>query len=294
MATTTRPFSEELPLDRRYLRIDKEVPQLAKLTPLFSSVKIRPDVGIYDLDVPLMMLEVHSSPYNETLDKLAWDLLEQLRWLRNCDPKITEWSGFCFPKHGADSCVSQMDITWDETEMNFAIDYVPVEKSRVRKAIKDTHCDLVKKHIFKVPDEILYGIPLSRLDMHFGTNAFQVPSNHSIVVSSDHCIYKMIPDPKEEANVMKLLFYKMGSPGPKRYSLPTSIVQFGSHEFLVFPKLLDPMSAVEVQKSFPSFVRSVVDAIEALHQELKLAHVDIRLDNICFSPEEPTKGKISI
>ena len=67
------------------------------LKSIFSSQCILPDEVVYWKKIPVLVIEVHSSPYEWTLTKLALVLVEQLRWLRNGDPSITRWTGFCLP-----------------------------------------------------------------------------------------------------------------------------------------------------------------------------------------------------
>ena len=61
---------------------DKEVRQFKDFKPLFSSVQIFPDVAIYtdNWEVPLLLFEVNSSPYDQTLKKIALVLMDHLRW----------------------------------------------------------------------------------------------------------------------------------------------------------------------------------------------------------------------
>ena len=77
---------------------NKAVQVFKDLKSIFSSQSIHPDVVVYWKEIPVLVIEVHSSPYEWTLTKLALVLVEQLRWLRNGDLSITRWTGFCLPK----------------------------------------------------------------------------------------------------------------------------------------------------------------------------------------------------
>ena len=85
------------------------------LSPIFVSSDIRPDLVMYKNSIPVLVIEVHSSPYEQTLRKLAFVLIEQLRLLRNLDETRDEVHGFSFPKSSEPSCVSQMTVTWKVT-----------------------------------------------------------------------------------------------------------------------------------------------------------------------------------
>lgn len=76
--------------------------------------------------------------------------------------------------------------------MKFVTDYLPMEMSSVVQEISFTYHELVQKYTITMPDEMLYGIPVSHLDNYFGQNTVQVPLAHSIVLSHDNKTYKMI------------------------------------------------------------------------------------------------------
>ena len=73
---------------------------------------IRPDVVMYRNDVPVLIIEVYSSPHENSLRKLSYVLVKQLRFLKNADKSINEVCDFCFSKSSEDSCVCQMSVTW--------------------------------------------------------------------------------------------------------------------------------------------------------------------------------------
>ena len=73
---------------------------------------IHPDVVMYRNEVPVLVIEVHSSPYENSLRKLSCILVKQLRFLKNADKSINEVCDFCFSKSSEDSCVCLMSVTW--------------------------------------------------------------------------------------------------------------------------------------------------------------------------------------
>ena len=92
------------------IQVDKEVNVIKNnLKPFLNSVRTQPDVTILGTnDMPLTEIEVHSSPYKRTLHKLILGLIDQLRFLRNCNSTILCCTGFAFPKYGERSCVTKM------------------------------------------------------------------------------------------------------------------------------------------------------------------------------------------
>ena len=74
---------------------------------------LRPDVEIYHNGVPLLLIEVNSSPCHETIEKMAWVVLEQLRWLQNCNLNNQSGVVSAFPNFVATATyVARVDIAW--------------------------------------------------------------------------------------------------------------------------------------------------------------------------------------
>ena len=269
---------------------NREVRQFKDLKPVFSSVSIFPDVAMYTdkQEVPLLLFEVHSSSYHQTLKKMVLVLMEHLRWLRNCDLSIRKWSGFCFPKSTELTCVSRVDIFWDFHNFRFVVDIFPLELNAVEYDVGRTiheHLRMVEKDTFKVPSGPLIGIPLGEEDLGvFGDGAYQLHSNNCIIVVHEGEIYKYIVD-LNDRDTMKDLERDRVDLGDEQsqYQLPTGRTVFGLKSFLIFPMLIFPIEVIEVRQCLPEFVESVVKAIQSMHQQpLQRAHLDIRLENICF------------
>ena len=277
---------------------NKEVRLFKKLTPLFTSESIFPDVAIYtekaddeNDEMPLLLIQVNSRPYHRTLKKMVFVLVEHLRWLRNYDSDIVEWSGFCFPKHEVPTCVSRMDVSWDYQHLGFVINYSTLELNEVVDDIGRT----IDKHLRMVrtfrPPQYLFSIPLSGMELLsvFGQGAFQLHSNRSIIVAHENKVYKYIIDSSESSLSLSLLWLYLQKPELRdeqcQCQLPTGLCIFSNKCFLVFPMLVWPMTTKEALHCLPEFVDSVAKVIESVHQDpLKRAHLDIRLENVCFRP----------
>ena len=166
------------------------------LKSIFSSQRILPDVVVYWKKIPVLVIEVHSSPYERTLTKLALVLVEQLRWLRNGDPSITRWIGFCLPKSCEKTCVSQVEVIWDEATLKFWFTYSCLEVGEVLDAIKSSlNSQITKLTGFVMPLICRFSLPLGEEGLlRIGHNAFQVESKSSIIVCDGEFIYKYIID----------------------------------------------------------------------------------------------------
>lgn len=112
--------------------------------------------------------------------------------------------------------------------------------------------------------------------------AIQVPSGPSILVYHDKVLYKYICD-SETGHKMAFVSVH-GTEHKDGYLLPKCSKQYGNTTkyFLQYNCLHFPMERDEALECLPDFVRSVADTITSLHTA-GLAHLDIRLDNICFS-----------
>ena len=106
------------------------------LSPIFVSSDIRPDLVMYKNSIPVLVIEVHSSPYEQTLRKLAFVLIEQLRLLRNLDETRDEVHGFSFPKSSEPSCVSQMTVTWNSNNLHFDVAYSVFKMEKVKENVE--------------------------------------------------------------------------------------------------------------------------------------------------------------
>ena len=79
------------------LYIDEQLPEI------LSKRRSNPDCQVSNkekdkIDVPVLIVEVNSSPFIQTLKQTSIQLMNMLRYLRNFNLGILEYSGFAFPK----------------------------------------------------------------------------------------------------------------------------------------------------------------------------------------------------
>ena len=68
------------------------------------------------------------------------------------------------------------------------------------------------------------------------------------------------------------------------FAIHLTLEQVGVSEFYMYPRVYyDPMNCAEGRQCLKNFYCSVCDILQQLHDILKLVHLDIRLENICFN-----------
>ena len=87
-----------------YLLDRSSVPLIASiLEPLLSSLRMHPDVAIVYNCCCVLHNEIQSSPMENSVAKLAGNIIDQLRFVRHYDLSVTSWVGFAFPKSAEES-----------------------------------------------------------------------------------------------------------------------------------------------------------------------------------------------
>lgn len=85
------------------------------LVPFMSSLNNRPDGAVLcrfrGWDLPIFLLEAHSSPYKNSVSHTASNVLNQLRLLWCFNDTIKECVGFTFPKFPTDDSQNKSFIT---------------------------------------------------------------------------------------------------------------------------------------------------------------------------------------
>lgn len=270
---------------------DTKVRELLRLTPIFVSNDLRPDVVMYKGGIPVLVIEVHSSPYKNTLRKLSLVLVELLRFLKNADEGINEVCGFCFPKSSEASCVCQMTVSWDVESFRFEVKYSALAARDVEKNVQEVYRKQSSRFSNVTPKQRLFSIPLCegsktsfKKALKIDEPVYQMYSKSALLLCDGSKVYKHIIDQSEE-NTIFALFNGIGH-HHKRFLLPLAvIIKFRSTHFFEYPYILPPLLREEARTCLGTFVQSVIEALQELHKVTGCAHLDVRLENICFSKE---------
>ena len=267
------------------ITVRKKVHKFKKLYPLYVTTDQRPDLNVFREtdDLPLILVEVHSSPFAATVNKTILGVTDQLRLYRTYDASITRCVGFAFPRKDVMQCVVLVSVTWEKLRFRYTLK--PIKFESVRGTIEQELRAATESAPSTSKQELRFLVPLSQEDLGlFGANGspVQLPSRASILVRHGMDYFKS-PALLEEADKLKSLILSVIPRG-----LPTIILQkvkVGGTDYYKYrgiPK--DPLTRPEAQSCLYDLVPKLVQVIESFHQN-GWAHQDIRLENICFDED---------
>ncbi len=274
--------------DRNKLRVlsEKALDHIHQsLPPLETSLNKRPDVGIFVYIrgklFLLLQIEVDSGGYQSTCIKLAQGVGDQLMWQRNCNDEITTCAGMYFPTFIRGTCVVKIQLQWKDEKLVFFLTRTLVSLEGLQEVVANA----VKFELSKIRSLCnnssghRHVVPLSRtfvMSGRFGANAHQVESGESIVIANSQA-RKVWKYPLLGAYRERLLELLVGESLFTRFLIPEKKVG----KYFEY-KLLKPPIPVEQAKSKVMYITSgVILALNELHS-FGLAHLDIRLENVCF------------
>ena len=135
----------------------------------------------------------------------------------------------------------------------------------------------------------LFVLPLTSSFVHerFGEHSVQITSGHSVVILDPHQgkILKCNFTPWLEARLFFMT--QEGDPQLERSLLPDSKMIVGPRVYFTYKLLLKPIDRCEARIIFcgvDRFADGVFKALHELHDTCSLAHMDLKLDNVCFDP----------
>ena len=281
-----------------WVYVDKEIEVMKKIHSFGCSSTFRPDTCVcLDIDgytLPIVDMEVQSSPFENSVCKNVANVIALLRLLRHVNLDICELSGFTFPSEGSKErpnsprCAVKSTVSWKM--FRFVVVFADIEMESVSSEITAEFKRIQSKlNTCSVPEHFVYFCPLSEEDMqNFHKSAVQVESRFSIIVQSplENKIYKYSPyltlifdlfqrtieeDPASSSHFL------LSAPKRKRVYNTT---------FLVFDLLNEPLSASEACTCLAELVEEIAAALQQLHG-YGYAHLDVRLPNICFRDSKP-------
>ena len=267
--------------------IDRKIEIMEGWPLLWTSEWKKPDLQIISADkCVLVQIEVDSGDKESTVRKLGMGLVDQLRWLRNHDTNITKCSGFYFMGSSESGHVIHVELVWRNQRLNFALQCRRLPMGSVATKVKEVMDEAQQSlESIKGQDMAGFALPMSGDFIHaqFGAGAFQMPSGHeSVLIANLHTrkVYKHCLSTCDRRRLYRL---ERLDRKPERSVFPESSRNtFGFHTFFEFPLLKPPLSPEEARLHAKQFVESVYEAISELHVDFNLAHLDVKLGNICI------------
>ena len=170
--------------------IEQNIPNLktSSVSDVLCSLDQIPDLFVqvqHDVTA-LMVVKIHSSPYEDTIQKTLLVTADLLRLRRMYDEHIDKLTGFAFPKLGKQQCVVKVVVTWRNFVLNYEL--LPLEIGEVTTEICSVEFAALQNQ--NACKEMLV-IKLSTRDLQqIGEGAIQMPSYYAIMVKSGNRVYK--------------------------------------------------------------------------------------------------------
>ena len=184
----------------------------SKLSPLLTSLDIRPDTCLYiavnSFPLAIFMTEMHSgtshSSYDNTVWKTASNTIDQLRLLKMYKPELKKVTSFVFPKLFVTSKVSKVEVTFSVQELQFVVQIEELSRKDVKKEVLRALSDIQALLKFDVEFCHSYFLRFSDEELaEFSTmvdaqkTVEQERSSHSLVFTDGTDYWKRVTDLKE-------------------------------------------------------------------------------------------------
>ena len=258
---------------------------------LFRKVK-KPDISIWNGDFISVQFEVESNENRDhTITKLGFGLIDQLKYLMNCDvtnddgDEVLEVSGFYIPvKEGY---VERVVLSWNDVDLQWILKCYSLKQ----EGVFDTITEVCKTQIFpsleQDKEHKKLTIPLSKKyiskEWKDDPDAYQAISGNSVVIicPTQQSVYKL---PVGGSDIDKLLTLHRNEMHKvlQHAAAPTGIKEVKGRNYFVFKMYHPPLTKEKAKKVIVPFIDQVVEAIHEMHS-FEIAHLDIRLDNICLN-----------
>ena len=129
---------------------------------------------------------------------------------------------------------------------------------------------------------------LQYLGRMFDQNFAQIPSSNAIMVQSDTHVLKL-PMWRNDSRALNTVLDRtlrtlMNSQNVSNCVIQLTEQMVGAAGFFMYTRVYyNPMNCVEARRCLNGIYCSVCNSLHQFHNILQLAHLDVRLDNICFN-----------
>lgn len=274
---------------------DTEIKAFKKLSTSVYSSRQKPDIAILASNEHVILLfEIEScssrTSFQNTIRKTILGVIDSIHHFKGLGlHSISEWTGFTFPKFSKLGSVVKVDVKFDLFTFKFLYTLSHISKGKVREEV----IDIFKKNLasFKrirrvkeIESSKDYYIQLSEEELgHFGSklneeNVCQLKSVQSILLKG-HCTMYKFPVLLSDSTTLLMMSLFIKNPAGNVIELNEETV-YDCYNYTYIP--WQPLSEEETQSCLGDFVSRVSQKIEFLHAQ-QVAHLDIRINNICFN-----------
>ena len=290
-------------VDHAYVSVIEQL-----LVSITASNRYKSDVAILWNCVSAVLCEINSSPMENTVAKLFANLIDLLRYIRHFSSSITSWVGFTFPKdkvNDTNNYACRVEVVWKECK--FVCNVACLKKEDIKKAVQETFAEqikLVKRLQIPVSSTEHFLVPLSDEDLEFisgklgaiydGTTTLtQVKSKFSILLTNGNYYFKF-PGNMSHQRALDYLDRKclrmdqqQREECAKHLVFPISILD-SPLPFVVFPAMKYQLTKDVAMQCLPDLADGIREGLDKLHG-LGLAHLDVRLPNVCVGDDYEVK-----
>ena len=277
---------------------DKQLSELEKLNyPLYSSLHQRSDVTVRVIsdNMPVLVVEVHSgkgeSEFKATFNKLILCLVELLRFLSNycgdCSNLVV--TGFVFPNFAEDTHVIECKVKWNG--FRFYVTCEDLRKAEVKEKLNAAARYMLRKEFNKFPED-LYFLKLSQshhlavYNRAFGTTVKQGDACEVEQIATPSSILVHCKDKKKYVKVYPENTYNRlvainVNDQVNGILLPNHNPKI--RDVMVFDALkYQPLERDQAKRCLKELVCKIGRVLIDVHTTFEMAHLDVRLPNICF------------
>ena len=290
-------------VDHAYVSVIEQL-----LVSITASNHYKSDVAILWNCVSAVLCEINSSPMDNTVAKLFANLIDLLRYIRHFNSSITSWVGFTFPMdkvNDTNNYACRVEVVWNECK--FVCNVACLTKENIKKAVQKTFAkqiELVKRLQIPVSSTEHFLVPLSEKDLEFisgklGTNydgtttLTQVKSKFSILLTNGNYYFKFPGDVSYQRalNYLCIICVQMNQQQreecTKHLVLPINNLDLPL-PFAVFPAMKYQLTRDVAMQCLPDLADGIREGLDKLHG-LGLAHLDVRLPNVCVGDDYEVK-----
>ena len=239
-----------------------------------------------------MLVEFHSSPYEETIRKTLFVATDLLRLRRMYNDGIKTITACNFPKlpkikgEKIPQCVVNLVVTWENFSVYYELTQLKTHDAVRREILEAVSSFAVLNNTQLCMDRVLMKLSTDDLEKFNGINPKQIPSQGALMVSCGDSIFKR-PLWKLHVSALHLVAEKFfWRPSQKAITVQLQPALISEAVFFKYERVhYDPLTVEEAKKCLQHFFGEVRSVSGQLHDTYKLAHRDIRLDNICFNQQ---------